>query len=57
MDTKALVKLLITVLLAAGGVAGAQYVQTDHVSFAEIVTAALGALVAGVQKSPILPKA
>ena len=55
LDSKALIKLLVCALLAAGSVAGSQYLAGDPVNAAASVSAAVAAVVAYLQKQPHKP--
>ena len=52
LDSKALLKLLVCAVLAAGTVAGGQYVGGDPVSVSAALSAAVAAVVAYLQKQP-----
>jgi hypothetical protein len=56
MDKIGILKLIITVVIAAGSVLGTQYVATDAVSFTAAINAAVVAAVAYLKQSPVKPK-
>jgi len=54
MDKKALLKLLVTAVIAAVSVGGAGYLETETVNYAAIGTAILVALWKHMQNSPLV---